>query len=56
MRLLSIASGSSGNCIYVGDDTTHILIDAGISGKLDRSGTEFDRGQRQRSGCGLCDA
>lgn len=33
MRLLSIASGSSGNCIYIGDDTTHILIDAGISGK-----------------------
>lgn len=33
MRLLSIASGSSGNCIYVGDDTTHLLIDAGISGK-----------------------
>lgn len=33
MRLLSIASGSSGNCIYVGDDHTHILIDAGISKK-----------------------
>ncbi len=33
MRLCSIASGSSGNCIYVGSDTTHILIDAGISGK-----------------------
>ncbi|MDE6209438.1 MAG: MBL fold metallo-hydrolase [Lachnospiraceae bacterium] len=33
MRLLSIASGSSGNCIYVGNDNTHILIDAGISKK-----------------------
>lgn len=33
MRLLSIASGSSGNCIYVGDGDTHLLIDAGISGK-----------------------
>ncbi len=33
MRLLSIASGSSGNCIYIGSDNTHILIDAGISGK-----------------------
>ncbi len=33
MRLCSIASGSSGNCIYVGSDTTHLLIDAGISGK-----------------------
>lgn len=33
MRLCSIASGSSGNCIYVGSDDTHILVDAGISGK-----------------------
>ncbi|MCL2254029.1 MAG: MBL fold metallo-hydrolase, partial [Lachnospiraceae bacterium] len=33
MRLCSIASGSSGNCIYVGSEATHILIDAGISGK-----------------------
>ncbi len=33
MRLCSIASGSSGNCVYAGSDTTHILIDAGISGK-----------------------
>ena len=33
MRLCPIASGSSGNCIYVGSDTTHVLIDAGISGK-----------------------
>lgn len=33
MRLISIASGSSGNCIYVGSDHTHILVDAGISNK-----------------------
>lgn len=33
MELCSIASGSSGNCIYVGSDAGHILIDAGISGK-----------------------
>ena len=33
MRLCSIASGSSGNCIYVGSETTHLLIDVGISGK-----------------------
>ena len=33
MRLCSIASGSSGNCIYVGSDDTHIIVDAGISGK-----------------------
>ena len=33
MRVMTIASGSSGNCVYAGDDTTHILIDAGISRK-----------------------
>ena len=33
MRLCSIASGSSGNCIYVGSDHTHLMVDAGISGK-----------------------
>lgn len=38
MRLCSIASGSSGNCIYVGSDDTHILVDAGISGKRIESG------------------
>ena len=33
MRLCSIASGSSGNCIYVGDEDTHLLVDTGISKK-----------------------
>ena len=33
MRVCSIASGSSGNCIYVGAGKDHILIDAGISRK-----------------------
>ena len=33
MRLCSIASGSSGNCIYAGDDNTHVLVDTGISKK-----------------------
>ncbi len=33
MNLCSIASGSSGNCIYTGTEKTGILIDAGISGK-----------------------
>ena len=31
MRMCSIASGSSGNCVYVGSDTTHLLVDTGIS-------------------------
>lgn len=38
--MCSIASGSSGNCIYVGSDTTHILVDAGISGKRIKEGLE----------------
>ena len=33
MRMCSIASGSSGNCIYIGSERSHILINAGISGK-----------------------
>jgi len=38
--MCSIASGSSGNCIYIGSDTTHILIDAGISGKRTEEGLQ----------------
>lgn len=33
MKLCSIASGSSGNCIFAGSDTTSLMIDTGISGK-----------------------
>ncbi len=32
MRLYSISSGSSGNCIFVGTQKTGLLVDAGISG------------------------
>lgn len=38
MRICSIASGSSGNCIYVGSDATHLLVDVGISGKRTEAG------------------
>ncbi len=38
MRLCAIASGSSGNCIYVGSEETHLLVDAGISGKRVQEG------------------
>ena len=38
MRLCSIASGSSGNCIYVGSDTTHLLVAVGISGRKTEEG------------------
>ena len=48
--MVSIASGSSGNCIFVGTEHTGILIDAGISGKrvvaglhaIDRKPEELD--------------
>lgn len=33
MRLASIASGSSGNCIYIGSDSHHVLVDTGIGRK-----------------------
>lgn len=33
MRICSIASGSSGNCIYAGDENTHLLVYTGISKK-----------------------
>lgn len=50
MDFCSIASGSSGNCIFVGTDHTGVLIDAGISGKrvvaglqsIDRKPEELD--------------
>ena len=38
MKLCSIASGSSGNCIYLSVNNTQILIDSGISGKRTEAG------------------
>lgn len=38
LELCAIASGSSGNCICVGSDHTHVLIDAGVSGKKIENG------------------
>ncbi len=38
MKLFSICSGSSGNCIYVGDLKTNILIDIGTTAKRLSSG------------------
>lgn len=40
MHFGTIASGSSGNCLYAGDENTHILIDAGISAKRICQGLE----------------
>ena len=49
MDFCTIASGSSGNCIYAGTDSTAVLVDVGMSGKkieeglrmIDRSPTEL---------------
>lgn len=38
MKLCSIASGSSGNCIYVGSQNTNLLVDAGVSAKRIENG------------------
>jgi phosphoribosyl 1,2-cyclic phosphodiesterase len=40
MKICSLASGSSGNCIYIGNEDSHILIDIGISGKKMKEGLE----------------
>lgn len=50
MNLCSIASGSSGNCVFVGTEKTSLLVDVGISARqaekglhtLERSGAEMD--------------
>ncbi len=38
MKLFTLASGSTGNCIYVGDGKTNILVDVGITGKAMKAG------------------
>ena len=38
MNLCSIASGSSGNCIFIGTEQTSLLVDIGISAKQAETG------------------
>ena len=38
MRMATIASGSSGNCIYVSSEHCNLLIDAGVSMKRIETG------------------
>lgn len=33
LKICSLASGSSGNCIYMGGDDSGVLVDCGVSGK-----------------------
>ena len=51
MDFCSIASGSTGNCIYIGSETSAILVDAGISGKKVEEGLNtFDRTSKDLKG------
>lgn len=51
MNLCSIASGSSGNCIYVGTEQGSLLVDAGISGKRIQEGLQhIDRSPKELDG------
>ncbi|MGY3776432.1 MBL fold metallo-hydrolase [Helcococcus sueciensis] len=34
MKIVTLSSGSSGNCIYVESDKTKLLVDCGLTGKL----------------------
>ncbi|MCC8014094.1 MAG: MBL fold metallo-hydrolase [Eubacterium sp.] len=38
LQFATIASGSSGNCVFIGSEHTKILIDAGLSGKCIEAG------------------
>lgn len=40
MNFCSLASGSSGNCQYISSETTHLLVDAGLSGKYIKNALE----------------
>lgn len=40
MKLCAIASGSSGNCTFVGSEHTKLLVDVGISGKRIETGLQ----------------
>ena len=51
MKLCSIASGSSGNCIFAGTDSTSLVIDVGISGKRVENGlNEIGHTMREADG------
>ena len=51
MDLCSIASGSSGNCIYVGTEETALLVDVGISAKQTQAGlASIDRSPAELNG------
>ena len=52
MKVIVLASGSTGNCIYVQGSSGAIFIDAGRSGK-ELLGTKKEQGLAERAGCRL---
>jgi phosphoribosyl 1,2-cyclic phosphodiesterase len=52
MKIIVLASGSTGNCIYVQGSSGAIFIDAGRSGK-ELLGTKREQGLAERAGCRL---
>jgi phosphoribosyl 1,2-cyclic phosphodiesterase len=52
MKIIVLASGSSGNCVYVQGSSGAICIDMGRSGKA-FLGTKKEQGLAQRAGCRL---
>ncbi|MDR2855047.1 MAG: MBL fold metallo-hydrolase [Methanomicrobiales archaeon] len=52
MKVIVLASGSTGNCIYVQGSSGAIFIDAGRSGK-EILGTKNEQGLAERAGCKL---
>ena len=51
MDFCSLASGSSGNCIYIGNEKTAVLVDVGLSAKrIEESLQVYDRTSEDLSG------
>lgn len=53
VRFISLASGSSGNCYYIGTEKYGILIDAGIAVRTIKKGLKEDRYQYGNDTCGV---
>ena len=54
VRFISLASGSSGNCYYIGTEKYGILIDAGIAVRTIKKRIKRGRYQHGYDTCGVC--
>ena len=53
VRFISLASGSSGNCYYIGTEKYGILIDAGIAVRTIKKWIKRGRYQYGNDTCGV---